>query len=306
MGDLCDWVISRTPLSISRNFTKVSNFRKVFTHVGRFRKFSKFPKPFLYIFPILFFQNCTQPTEGCLDVRATNFDVTASKGCEKNCQCTYPSLLVSTDYVYGVNSLLFNTTYKNNNGDSFRIISSQFYLSDFQLINDKNQTYRTIDSVALTRATDTIKVLNNYALAGKSNGFDFTIGTFNGVGIFTKIKCRVGLEDVALKTIPSKMPSAHPLSIKSDSMYISSMNQYIFQKFVIAKGVNFKDTLRLNITAPVDLEFTKPLTFIEGFNAKIPLKINYLTLFNGVSFSLDTTIIKSKIVDNTKSAFSIQ
>ncbi|MBL7816262.1 MAG: hypothetical protein JNL70_14680 [Saprospiraceae bacterium] len=273
----------------------------------RLRKFSKFPKSFLLLLSYLFFyQNCQQPTEGCLDVRATNFDVTASKGCETQCVCTYPYLITSTDYFSGVNSFSVNTTYKNDQGDSFRIISAQMYLSDFQLINDKNETYRTIDSVALTRETDTIKVLNNYALVGKSNGFDFTIGSFNGTGNFTKVKFRVGLDDVAAKTIASKMPSTHPLSIKTDSMYISSSKQYIFNKFVIAKGLNFKDTLRLNITTPKDLTLTTKLTFKEGFDAKIPLKINYLTFFSGVNFSQSENIILQKIVDNTSSAISIQ
>jgi hypothetical protein len=260
----------------------------------------------LLIVSALIFQNCTEPTEGCLDLRATNFDVTASKDCKKNCQCTYPFLVVSTNYWGDTSSFSFNKTYKNNKGDSFRILSAQFYLSDFQLINDKNITFRTIDSVGLTRAKDTIKVLNNYALVGKSNGFDFTIGSFNGVGNFTKIKCRLGLDDVALKTIPSKMPLAHPLSIKTDSMYISSTNQYISNKFVVVRGVGLKDTLRLNILTGMDLQFTKPLVFTEGFDAKIPLKISYLEFFRDVDFKTTQNIIIEKIVSNTKNAFSIQ
>lgn len=272
----------------------------------RFGKLSKFPKPLSFFFMIILFQNCLQPTEGCLDVKATNFDVTAAKDCDKNCQCTYPSLIIVSNYVSGTNNFNYNTTYKNDVGDSFRIVSAQMYLSDFQLINDKNVTIRTTDSVALTRATDTIKVLNNYALVGKSVGFDFIIGTFNSADNFTKIKFRVGLDDIALKTIPSKMPTTHPLSTKTDSMYISSQNQYIFNKFVIAKGVNFNDTLRLNITMPKDLVFVKALSFPLGFNASIPLTINYLQFFNGFKFSEDVNQIKQKIVDNTSSAFSIQ
>ncbi len=276
----------------------------------RFSKFLKFTKSFclhvIVFFSLINFQNCLQPTEGCLDVKATNFDVTAAKDCDKICSCTYPSLIISTNYVSGTSNFNYNTTYINDKGDSFRIVSTQMYLSDFQLINDKNVTIRTTDSVALTHATDTIKVLNNYALVGKSVGFDFTIGTINSADKFTKIKFRVGLDDVALKTIPSKMPTTHPLSTKPDSMYISSQSQYIFNKFVIAKGVNFKDTLRLNITMPKDLEFVKALSFPLGFNASIPLTINYLQFFKGVNFSDDLNKIKEKIVDNTNSAFSIQ
>ena len=279
-------------------------------NTSSFRKLLKFPKtlllPLMLIIITLIFQNCLEPTEGCLDVNATNFDVTAAKDCDKSCTCTYPSLIIATNYVRDTSSFNFNTTYKNDLGDSFRIVSTQLYLCDFQLINDKNVTIRTIDSVALTRATDTIKVLNNYALVGKNIGFDFTIGTFNSTDKFTKVKFRVGLDDVAAKTIPSKMPSTHPLSTKTDTMYIESQSQYIFNKFVIAKGVNFKDTLRLNITTPTDLEFVKSLSFPLGFNTTIPLTINYLQFFKGVKFSEDVNLIKQKVVNNTSSAFSIQ
>lgn len=284
----------------------ISNHPLINAVKQRFRNFFKIPKSLLFLFSAIIFQNCTQPTEGCLDIRATNFDVTASKACDKNCECTYPSLIVASNYLIDTNNFNYNTTYKNDLKDSFRIVAAQMYLSDFQLINDKNVVFRTIDSVALTRINDTIRVLNNYALVGKSVGFDFAIGSFNGVGLFSKIKFKVGLDDVALKTIPSKMPTTHPLSKQADSMYISSQSQYIFNKFVIAKGLNFKDTLRINITTPIDIELTKPLTFIEGFNAKIPLNINYLAFFKDVKFSETEEQVKKKIVDNTKDVFSIK
>lgn len=259
-----------------------------------------------YLFLMFIFQNCQAPTEGCLDVRATNFDVTASKACDKNCTCTYPTLIVSANYKMGTSDFYLDSTYTNDMGQKFRIVSTQMYLSDFQLVNNKNETLRTIDSVALTRATDTINVLNNYALVGKSVGFDFTIGTFNGTGTFTKFKFRLGLDDVAAKTIPSKMPSTHPLSTKTDSMYITSQNQYIFNKFVIATGTDFGDTLRLNILTPTDKEIVISKSFTEGANVKIPLTINYLNFFTGVDFTGTENQIKQKIVDNTANVFSIQ
>jgi hypothetical protein len=270
----------------------------------RFRKFLKFPKSILFILTVIF-QNCQAPTEGCLDVRATNFDVTASKACEKACQCTYPALVISANYKMDTSNFYFDSTYMSG-GQKFRVVSAQMYLSDFQLINSQNSVFRTLDSVALSRATDTINVLKNYALVGKSVGFDFAIGSFTGTGGFTKFKFRVGLDDVTAKAVPTKMPLTDPLSIKSDSMYISSSKQYIFNKFVIAKGVNFKDTLRLNILAPQDLQIVKNLSFTEGVNAKIPLTINYSKFFTGVDFSLAPKLIEDKISLNTPTVFSLE
>ena len=272
----------------------------------RFGKLLKFPEPLLFLFLALFFQNCQTPIEGCLDVRATNFDVTASKDCNKTCQCTYPSLVISAKYKMDTSDFYLDSTYTNDMNQKFRMVSAQMYLSDFQLIDNKNTVFRTIDSVALTRATDTIKVLNNYALVGKAVGFDFTIGAFNGTGLFSTFKFRVGLDAIAAQTVPSKMPTTHPLSTKADSMYISSTKQYIFNKFILAYGTNFKDTLRIKIMTPKDLTIVKPLSFTEGSNAKIPLTINYLKFFSGVNFSDAQNLIENKIVSNTNTVFTIQ
>jgi hypothetical protein len=111
---------------------------------------------------------------------------------------------------------------------------------------------------------------------------------------------------VAAKAVPSKMPTSSPLSTKTDSMYITSQKQYIFNKFVIAKGTNFKDTLRLNIVTPKDNEIVINKSFTEGANVKIPLTINYLNFFKGVDFSATENQIMLKIVDNSLNAFSIQ
>jgi hypothetical protein len=263
---------------------------------------------------ILFFSSCQPPSKGCLDVKATNFDVTATVSCVDNC-CTYPNLTLQTNYIIDEVSKLkikfddtTNVKYRFKLGlDSIRIIGSQFYLSDFQLITLDNKIIKTIDSTLLYRQKDTIRTLSNYALVGRNNGFDFKIGSFNQSGKFSKLQFTIGLNAEANKTDPSKMPSSHPLGTQRDSMYLKKDITYIFNKLTIEKWRNQskKDTLRFFITSPQNVVITKDMFFKEGFDVTIPLTINYAKLIEGVNFSANENTIKEKIVTNYDKVFSI-
>jgi hypothetical protein len=259
----------------------------------------------LFILFCLFLNSCQQPTLGCLDVKATNFDVTVSDQCTDNC-CSYPFLKLQVDHLWGAEKFSLNKKYAFA-GDSIEFLSFQMYLSEFQLTTNTNKIATVIDSVPLFQIKDTINALSNFTLMGKNNGFEFNIGRFDKPDKYSKVKFQVGLNDIVNKTIASKMPSSSPLSIKADSMYLNASNTYIFNKLVIARK-NTKDTLQLFITTPstIDISIVKNLSFTEGFDAAIPLKINYLQFMSGVDLSKPQNDIKAKIVSNTAAAFSVQ
>jgi hypothetical protein len=270
--------------------------------------------PSLFVL-ILLFSNCQETEEKCLDAKATNFEVDGYKSC-KNC-CEYPYLRLTVDFVKEElsktklildDSLNPNMVYKIGL-DSIQIFESQFYLSDFQLFSPENKVFRTIDSTTLNRQKDTIRTLSNYALVSKEKGFDFKIGHFNQSGKFIKFQFKVGLDDVANKTDPSKMPQTHPLSTQRerDSMYLKKDMTYVFNRLAVARWRNpsKKDTLRFSITTPKDVVILKDMSFKEGYDIAIPLTINYAKLIEGVNFSDTENAIKEKIVSNYAKAFSI-
>lgn len=248
---------------------------------------------------------CQETTKGCLDVRATNFDVTVTQACEDNC-CIYPYLTLQADYFYDTTKFSFNKKYKIDNvADSIEFLSFQFYLSDFQLVTSDNKTATVIDSILIARNSDTIKTLSNYALVGKNNGFEYKIGKFDKPTKYAKIKFQVGLDSIANQAIPSKMTAGTPLSNQSDSMYLKAQNKYIFNK-IVYKLKSKPDTVSIFITTATPLTFTKNLSFTEGFDAKIPLKIDYKKFIKDINFTDTKDNITLKIVNNTPSAFSIQ
>ena len=261
-----------------------------------------------YLYPSVFlgfllFTQCQEPVKGCLDARATNFDVTAAKPCEDDC-CVFPSLKVQIDYAFDTFNFNFKTPYKFGT-DSISFISSQFYMSNIRLIKNDSTKATVIDSILLFRERDTLRVPNYYALIGKNNGFEALLGKFNQVSVYSKVSFNIGLDIEASKTVPSKMLSSSPLSIKSDSMYITSEKQYIFNKMTIVRASKPKDTLQFMIKTlkPMELKGTTNLVLKEGFDAIIPLKIDYKKWLEGVNFSDPVNSIEQKIVNNTDKAF---
>ena len=260
--------------------------------------------PYLFLFIALIIMACEQPKSGCTDIRATNFDVTAAK--TDISACVFPKLVFQVAYTVGDSSYIETSSYKNAANQPFKIIRAATYLSDFQLLTSDGKIFKTIDSITLYRQTDTINALNSFAMIGRNNGFEFPIGTFEAVGkTFTKCRFNIGLAPEINKTDPTKMTSG-PLSIRPDSMYNRTTKSYIFNKIIIASGVNFKDTLNVEMTTLNPIELTKDIPTKEGSDAVIKLQINYLLLLKDVNFTEPQNLIKQKIVDNATKVFSLK
>jgi hypothetical protein len=253
---------------------------------------------------LLVFMACEEPKPGCTDIRATNFDVTAAK--TDNATCVFPKLVFQVAYVVGDSGYIETSSYKNALNQSFKILRSATYLSDCQLLTFDGKIFKPIDSLTIFRQADTIKVLNSFAMIGRNNGFEFPIGTFEAVGkTFSKCRFNVGLTPEVNKTDATKMLTG-PLSIRPDSMYNRATKSYIFNKIIVASGLNFKDTLSVEMYNFIPIELTKNITTIEGKDAVVRLQIDYLQLLKDVNFTDPQNIIKQKIVDNTVKIFSLK
>jgi hypothetical protein len=260
--------------------------------------------PLLFLFMALIITACDEPKSGCTDIRATNFDVTAAK--TDNATCVFPKLVFQVTYIVGDTGYIETSSYKNALNQSFKILRSATYLSDFQLLTSDSKAFKPIDSILLYRQTDTIRALNSFAMIGRNNGFEFTIGTFEAVGkTFTKCRFNVGLTPEINKTDATKMLTG-PLSIRPDSMYNRATKSYIFNKIIVASGLNFKDTLSVEMNTLLPIELTKDIKTIEGSDAIVKLQIDYLQLLKDVNFTDPQNIIKQKIVDNTAKIFSLK
>ena len=108
----------------------------------------------LYTLTILFFgllqSSCADDEEGCLDIQATNFDVTTDIACA-NC-CTYPTLSFRVNHVYDSiqNNFLLNSTYLDAIDSPYLVSAIQYYVADIQLVRADGSEVGVTDVLDLT------------------------------------------------------------------------------------------------------------------------------------------------------------
>lgn len=264
---------------------------------------------------VLFLAACKDPVEGCLDVEAVNYDVSADDPCP-DC-CTYPNLSLAISHRYQ-DSILFSydSTY-HIGGTNFdtRFEKVAFYLSDFRLVNidntDSLEVVETIELDLIGGGTSTFK--DDYTFISRSNSsFEYEVGEIRSSGSFSTLRFTVGIAgDAANGDALSITNEEHPLALGTDSLWTAS-NGYIFHQIIVVP-----DTLNppvdsveiINISGQNNLAFVElpyELDIALGFDVTIPLKIDYEKWFSGINFVGDSTdqIIDS-IVNNTTNAFSI-
>ena len=278
-----------------------------------------------FFFAIVLLQfGCYEPTEGCLDIEATNFNASADEQCE-SC-CTYPKLKLSIfhsietkNWTMTEDSCIFfssDTTFTFGSSD-FQISQMQYYLSDFRLTTSTGEVKIVSDTIQLNilddvtlEEKDTV-VIDDFVLV-KRSAFVYTIGEFIAPSNYEKIQFKVGLTPRLNTTNPDTLSSTHPLAIQQDSMHTGMRNSgYLLQKFeVIRDTMDFPNAYPYGILDPfsntVEISLDYQFTLEPGFDATIPLKVNYSKWLSGIDFVTDDeATIKSKIVTNTAEAFSI-
>ena len=284
---------------------------------------------FVFTFVIVLLQySCFEPTEGCLDIEATNFDASADDAC-LDC-CTYPQLklsvfhaLTSDNWNMTGDSCVFHSsdsTFQNisNTSSIYQLDNMVYYLSDFRLVSSTGEVFQVSDTIQLNILDNAITfeekdttVVDDFILVKRLNS-SYTIGEFIAPGLFEKIQFKVGLLPRLNTTNPDTLDSSHPLAISRDSMHTGIRNTgYLMQRFeVIRDTMSQPDSYSYSILDPfsntIEIELDYQFTIQPGFDVTIPLKVNYSKWLSGIDFAEDEDgDIKAKFVTNTPEAFSI-
>ena len=282
-----------------------------------------FFKTMVYSF-FIFSLGCGTSEEGCLDIDATNFDVSADKPCE-SC-CTYPNLKISIFHSLSTTGIIQVDSCINHSGDStltngdnnfFQIKDMSFYLSDFQLVMSDGTEVEVEDTITLnvfddlsgTTFKDTL-VKDDFVLVERGT-FSYTVGEFRTPGLYSKIRFKVGLDPQVNTTNDTLLTSSHPLSDDQELHFTTREEGYILQQFNIVRDTtDLPDTESIQIgkeyftTIQVELDYSQ--SFEPGFDIEIPIKVKYGEWLKGINFATDTeSSIKTTIVSNTADAFEI-
>ncbi len=274
---------------------------------------------YLYIAGLWLFLSvgCYQPKEGCLDIRATNYDVSSDDPCA-DC-CKYPQWSVATlhqvvlptepDTTY---TLHYDQPYPSpfDTTHYFSIERCRFFLSNFKLIGENGKTLGISDSLHIESPPgNPITVENNFAKLDRDIFAPNVLGKILGNGPFHQLRFTLGLPANLLKTDPKSVPAGHPLSTAADSInyeietgyvpVILSLSQDTLPG-VIPTLFRYFETQEITLDLPASFELDR------GFNLKLTLKVNYMDWFKDLDFQQDGYyLLREKIWANMAQSFAL-
>ncbi len=265
---------------------------------------------FYLVFLIFAVAACQDPSEGCLDLEATNFDAAA----DEDCCCTYPQLILSYRYFYDNDTMPnFNlgVNYTLENGDTIQFRNFAMYISDVGLVQNGNFIIGEDSLKIYSRNPDldsTIQVRNINII--RRNSPSSSAGLFPYTGMFEKLRFRFGL-DAELNNGPVEdYPLGSVLGEVSDSLHtLTPDGGYIFLKLVmyfqetdIVRTFIIKGDAN-SFLIERDINFTST----RGVDRTIVLELNFRDLIAGIDFDVDSDqVVSEKLYGNIEAFISVE
>ena len=260
--------------------------------------------------PVVFLmQACYEPTEGCLDIEAVNFDASA----DDNCCCEYPSLNINLSQRFDTLLWFADSSYANNLGQSIQLLEASWYFSEFGL-EQSGQRFLVEDTLSLNTLTgsDTTATLftDDFILVRRSPS-SYTVGGFRTGGSFDQLDFRLGLSETARDVLPSSAPENHPLANQAEGLWMGNDTTYAHFHLIVQRDTLISPTPDTLFITKFDLsdqfvQVSGPFSRQTGFDLNFRLEIDYKALFKDVDWQNgDISTWKTAIVANLPEVFTV-
>ena len=225
---------------------------------------------------ILILDSCVESTIGCLDPFSSNYDLSADDECDDDC-CNYPSFTLSTQYLFGEETMDSSLYYTNDVDSYFKLRSFYLVLSEFGLDGD-------MGSYEIRSKLDN-KTIPDDLLGLRFRNSSNSPGTIAIEDSIRVINFTLGLPDELDDPINPDLDYS-VIEFLNDSMYYDlSANQ--FYKMIVDIEVDSvsNEEIQIGLTDLGDI-FQSNVTAgtTRGNSMSIQLLIDFERLFSGVQF----------------------
>jgi len=271
----------------------------------------------LVCFFLICVPDCYQEEEGCLDVRATNLDVSADLPC-LDC-CDYPSLrfIIQHRAIFAQDTqvLSYDSSYTLPNlpAAPFRINRVQYYLSDIELLEAGGASIRVTDSVELCERQflnpDCFERIDDFILVERSRPTSYAVGGIQATGTIVGLRFKVGLDNEVRSTDPEVLPAIHPLAWLADSTNWEQAVGYrstFFRYF--PDTLSTTDSLLVPVfeAVTVELSLSEPFQVVAGSDISVTLLVDYLSWLRGLNMgAAEPQDVAANIVTNLSNSFAL-
>ena len=220
---------------------------------------------------------CNTRIQGCLDLNATNFDLTAEKACD-DC-CTYPTVTITLSQKWGDNNFSTDNTFFDSHGNAYKIIDLQYFLSSFAWESSLNEVY-TVDSSTANCPEEMFNYTNDITVI-RPTSFVYTLGSSRTATEIDSLGFHIGLVedfsclDDSLSSTPDILTSSSPLWNPATGM-LSTIRLIVN----LLPSDTIVDTLFIDVHQAEKIAYRGALN--QGENFSFLLTVNYAPWFSTV------------------------
>jgi hypothetical protein len=239
---------------------------------------------------------CFETTEGCLDIRAANYDVTADDACP-DC-CTFPVIDINPTYIWDTLSFSLNTKYPLSGDDSIIVRSAHQIISQFDIVSTQSVSYQSIDTADFDNTGYILAdlVVLNFATSNPTSRPSIIIND--------SIQSISFLQDLAaeINDLTNDFSDFDEIEeIVEDSLY--DVNGDIFSFYMEFDLIN-TDTIPYQVSVSAqnfrkDLMFKSIQSIENGDNFVLDLEVDFNILFKDVNFDgIDSITLREQVIIN--------
>lgn len=240
--------------------------------------------------------------------RAKNFNPEADE--DKNDACEYYELTLAMQHYANTltnDTLAFGNWLYDANNEPFYLSTMKILAGELHLVKTgTNEEIESPESAPFYNANGTPTYVEDNFFISNLESYSYNITGWTELGSFDRIRFHLGIPEAILSTNPSLVTEqSHPLSTTASTyMFDSTSMSYLTAQIVVVQP-NSSTTLSFNFFDYIPIELPYAINVVDGADTPIRLRLNYVALFNGISFTNDSeTIIKDKISQNFLTSFS--
>lgn len=244
---------------------------------------------------------CNARVEGCLDIEASNFDVTVDKHDPE--VCSYPDMLLKVQYSWDTLSFSKDSFYTNDIGqllafEDVYVLVSQFALNGVELgrlvVEDRTDWFLLEDDAY-------IKAIDDFTFVDQSK-FSFILGEWRTTDSVDRLDFYVGVPDTLTPTSPELLDDDHVLR-EPRAFYSEETNEFATARFIVARD-SARTELDTFVISSGPLAYSFPLSkeLTRGRNDDVGIEINFYTIFKDVDLDQDPASIAQALEANLQAA----
>jgi len=244
---------------------------------------------------------CNARVEGCLDIEASNFDVTVDKNDPD--ACNYPDMLLKVQYSWDTLSFSRDSLYVNDFGqllifEDVYVLVSQFALNGIEVgrlvVEDRTDWF-------LVEEDASIRAIDDFTFVDQSK-FSFVLGEWRTTDSVNRLDFYVGVPDTLTPTSLDLLSDNHVLR-EPRAFYNEETNEFATARFIIARD-SAKTELDTFVISSGPLAYSFPLSkeLTRGRDDDVGIEINFHAIFRDVDLDLDSATIAQHLANNLEAA----